>query len=493
MAILSGHSDSVGALCHSSDGTLLVSGSKDRTLKLWDVQTGGVIKTFCSHSGDICSVSISPNNATIVSGSHDRTIRLWNIQTGQRCRVIRQSGGVTYVDFFSSDPQYFISVSGGAIQQWDINGHEMGPKYKGSHAVLSSDGTYVVASGGGVITIQNSNSRAIVAQFQAESDMRHYCISPDNKLVAVATRNTIYIWDITNSDPHLVKTLARVGILISSLTFSSPLVLISASWDDSVMFWQITAPSPDSLMVDPKLTLLTSAQIISLTLQVKSGIAISCDLDGVVKTWDISTGLCKTSFQTPNKGSPADTQLIGGRINLFWYADNKIHVWDIEKGELLQTMGIPGYMHVLSLRVSRDGSKVFLLCSQFIQVWSTLTGEIVHDIRFGSHHAITFLHVDNLRAWVTFLGTHSPSQGWDFGIPDSPPVPLPGTPTFHLSGTKHWDAITGVIRDTITGNIFFSPPKFLGWTMVRWDGQYLVSSSGFGEVLILDFNHVFPQ
>jgi hypothetical protein len=56
----------------------------------------------------------------------------------------------------------------------------------------------------------------------------------------------------------------------------------------------------------------------------------------VVKTWDISTGLCKASLCTPAQGIDLrDVWLIDGRVVFGWYAGQKIHLWDTRKGELL--------------------------------------------------------------------------------------------------------------------------------------------------------------
>ena len=79
-AVLSGHTYVVTSLTFSSDGTLLVSGSRDDTVKLWDVQTGGVIKTFRGHTDCVLSVAISADCTMIISGSSDKTIHLWDIQ-----------------------------------------------------------------------------------------------------------------------------------------------------------------------------------------------------------------------------------------------------------------------------------------------------------------------------------------------------------------------------------------------------------------------------
>ena len=69
------------SLTFSPDGTSLVSGSNgsnNRTTKFWNIQTGGVVRTFKGHTEPVNSVSISPDCTTLASGSHG-TIFLWNI------------------------------------------------------------------------------------------------------------------------------------------------------------------------------------------------------------------------------------------------------------------------------------------------------------------------------------------------------------------------------------------------------------------------------
>jgi WD40 repeat protein len=74
----------------------------------------------------------------------------------------------------------------------------------------------------------------------------------------------------------------------------------------------------------------------SITLHIECGITITSDSDGVVRTWDISTGLCKSSFQTPVKGAnKRDVQMTNGSLVLVWYVDKKINIWDVEKEKLL--------------------------------------------------------------------------------------------------------------------------------------------------------------
>jgi len=69
----------------------------------------------------------------------------------------------------------------------------------------------------------------------------------------------------------------------------------------------------------------------SVTLHTKGGIAISSDSDGVVRTWDISTGVCNASFQSLAEGpEQGDVKLINRRLIFVSCVNNEIHIWDVE-------------------------------------------------------------------------------------------------------------------------------------------------------------------
>ena len=60
---------------------MIVSGSRDKTLKLWDAQTGQETLTLKGHSRLVNSVSFSPDGKRIVSGSWDDTVKVWDISS----------------------------------------------------------------------------------------------------------------------------------------------------------------------------------------------------------------------------------------------------------------------------------------------------------------------------------------------------------------------------------------------------------------------------
>ena len=65
------------SIVFSPDGRVLVSGSYDRTIRLWNIATGEQLGTLDGHTYSITSVAVSPDGSTIASGSFDGTVLLW--------------------------------------------------------------------------------------------------------------------------------------------------------------------------------------------------------------------------------------------------------------------------------------------------------------------------------------------------------------------------------------------------------------------------------
>ena len=363
-AVLSGHTGNINSLSFSLDGRFLVSGSFDKTVKLWDIQTGRIVKTFSSHTKPVTCVAISADNAVIVSGSKYETMYLWDVETGNYCTIDGGGSFFESVAFSPLDPQLLFSTcTGSTTRQWSIDGHKIGPPVDGHHCGFSPDGTQSIIWNGEVITFRTASGESVV-EFNLVGSNRNCCLSPDGRLIASFSGQNIYVWDITNStQPCKIHTLTGHLAQVTAIVFSSPLTLTSVSKDRTIKFWQIgTSP------VDPASTKSTfSAKIISVSLQAKDGLAFSMD---------ILTGHCNESYQIQTRNpSSADIQLVNGRVIVVWCEWNRkeIHVLDIEKDG---TQPVPTARNIsigdspIGLRIIGDGSRVVHIGLNFIQAWS---------------------------------------------------------------------------------------------------------------------------
>lgn len=110
---LRGHTNYVFSCAFSPQTNLLVSGSFDETVKLWDVRSGDCVSTLPAHSDPVTGVDFNRDGTCVVSGSHDGLIRIWDTMTGECLKTIYAGGNppVSYV------PDHPAVVSGYQITQ----------------------------------------------------------------------------------------------------------------------------------------------------------------------------------------------------------------------------------------------------------------------------------------------------------------------------------------------------------------------------------------
>ena len=107
LKVLNGHTEGVWSVAFSSDGTHIVSGSDDRSVKVWDALSGVELKVLNGHTDIVWSVAFSSDGAHIVSGSYDGSVRVWDI--------------VNYNDLlwtYDSEKSYIMSSSGEDLLMW---------------------------------------------------------------------------------------------------------------------------------------------------------------------------------------------------------------------------------------------------------------------------------------------------------------------------------------------------------------------------------------
>src|SRR5262245_43420027 len=114
LRVLEGHTDRVLSVAFSSDGRRALSGSQDRTVRLWSVASGKELCRLEGHSSLVRSVCLSADGSLALTGSYDGTLRLWDVIGGRLLRTFTgHRGGVNAVALLSTD---LVTASGRAYQ-----------------------------------------------------------------------------------------------------------------------------------------------------------------------------------------------------------------------------------------------------------------------------------------------------------------------------------------------------------------------------------------
>ena len=218
----------------------------------------------------------------------------------------------------------------------------------------------------------------------------------------------------------------------------------------------------------------------------------------MVKTWDISAGLCKASLQTPaGDNTWRDVRLIDDRLIVVWCEDDEIYVWGTIKDNPPKIVAAvsPGLQ---GLRISGDGSKVFFLLEESIEAWSIHTGELVGEVMLELEEGFYLdpLQMDGSKIWIRLKD--SSTLGWDFGASDSPVLLSNGPaekPLLDFIGGTFWQTRgPALVKNTITGKeVFPLSGRYVVSEDIEWDGWYLAAGYQSGEVLIMDFHHLSSQ
>ena len=108
---LQGHTDRVWSVAVSPDGRHIVSGSRDKTLRVWELGTGRCLNTLQGHTSLGLSVAVSPDGRHIVSGSWDKTLRVWELETGRCLHTLQGHTDPVHSVAVSPDGRHIVSGS----------------------------------------------------------------------------------------------------------------------------------------------------------------------------------------------------------------------------------------------------------------------------------------------------------------------------------------------------------------------------------------------
>ena len=247
---LKGHSDWVHSVAFTPDGKTLASGSSDKTIKIWNVATGEEIRTLKAHSDRIFSVALSQDGRTLARGNFDGTIEIWNVATWQEIRTFKVDGVLVSSIALSQDGRTL--AIGSVFSPMNIKilnvatGEEIRTLKGHSNTVFSvafsPDGrTLASDSADKTIKIWNVATWQEIRTLKGLNDtFNSVAFSPDGRTLASGSIDkTIKIWNVTTG--QLIRTLQGHSRWVSSVAFSPDgRTLASGSGDATIKIWRLS-------------------------------------------------------------------------------------------------------------------------------------------------------------------------------------------------------------------------------------------------------------
>lgn len=103
-----GHDQAVLSVAISPDSNYAATGSRDKTIKLWELSTGREVRTFFGHEGSVNCIDFSRDGNYMISSSGDKTARIWDVLTGKEIFSTTPAAKLLTAAAFSPDMKYFV-------------------------------------------------------------------------------------------------------------------------------------------------------------------------------------------------------------------------------------------------------------------------------------------------------------------------------------------------------------------------------------------------
>ena len=296
---LRGHTNYVSSVTFSPDGKTLASGSYDKTIRLWNLDTEEHTVTLTGHTDRITSVTFSPNGNILASGSWDRTIRFWNPLTGKS--LSNTYSRHTVNETFTS----VVAASSDGDSYWFASG--------------SLDNLVWLWYGYGLT--QHTNKYKLSGHTQ---DVSSVAFSTDERTLASGSHDTtIKLWDPYNQ--KLRATLEGHTNFVTSVAFSPDgRILASGSGDNTIRLWDVVATESIAILEGH------TDKVLAVAFSPDSRTLASGSDDQTIRLWDVAThqqqdtlfehtsGVTAVAF-SPDRKTLASA---GG-----W--DNTVKLWDL--------------------------------------------------------------------------------------------------------------------------------------------------------------------
>lgn len=383
VTVLSGHSDTVNACAFSPDSKLIVSGSNDCLLKVWNILTHKCIQTMSGHTSWIMDCIFTHDNQKVISTSEDGSIKVWLIKMGVMINSFEgHTSSVNSCDL-SPDGKIIISAStDGTIRFWDFKSGACKEKIEDENSSYlkveySLDGSrFLSLAWNKPIIVRDSASLKVIATLGEKNDLRitDCCFSTKkNHIVSVGEDRIINIWDIKKGNKKSVLSNHSAEIT-SCAVMSNGKCLVTISEDMSLSICEFNAIT--SLMGAVK---GHTGRIMSHSFSEQGDFIVTGSTDESLCLWDGHSGECLKKFEVKHGWVTSCRFNKNGDKVIYTSADEELRILDLEKQKNLLEINTHNTWDD-SICLSSDGNRVAVPVNQTsLAIWDIVKGEKLNE------------------------------------------------------------------------------------------------------------------
>jgi len=379
---LEGHNEGIQSVNVTPDGKKALSGSKDNTLRFWDLENGECLRTFEGHNGRVRSVSVTPDGKKAVSGGEDKTLRLWDLEGGEFLRKLEGHGD--WIECVSVTPDGKRAVSGSrdnTLRLWDLASGECLNKLEGHKDWVRSvsvtpDGKKAL-SGSDDKTLRLwdlENGKCLCVLENYIGGIQSVSVSPDGrKAVSGSDNKTLRLWDLESGECLCTLEGHSEGIRSVIVTPDGKRA-VSGGWDETIRLWDLDNGERQRTLEAHN----RSVQSVRVTPNGKH--VLSGSRDKTLCLWGLENGDCLHTLEGHKDWIECASVTPDGKQAVSGGNDKTLRLWDLESGDCLQTL--EGHSSLVEcLSVTPDGKRVVSgSWDETLRLWDLENGECLHTL-----------------------------------------------------------------------------------------------------------------